>query len=423
MFAGALKAPATLCFIYLYSYQYRSEHNTNNLARRLIFIKYRITLVSKSCHMNQLADVSNHLDLAGIQQLKARAGANPDDKEALKQAAEHFESIFINMMLKSMRKANAVFEEGNPMHSNTTKFFRDMYDQQLATDMANKGSLGLSELIVQQLSNDPEDYKNANTLRNDASFERHQFNPVKAKQTLPDNAVMLEPQAPLSANNHLPMSSVGASETAGIHNFNQAIDEAFKQAGLATVTQTAALSGNGKDNAKEQKASVEFEEPKDFVSHIWQYAKKAAKAIGLNPAVMVAQSALETGWGKHIIQDKNGESSFNLFNVKAHRDWQGEKAAQSTIEFEQGIAVRKVEPFRVYNNFTESFSDFVEFLQGNGRYDQALKQTQDAEQFLQSLQDAGYATDPNYADKILGILQSDNFKSIVSDLTSNSNGN
>ena len=125
---------------------------------------------------------------------------------------------------------------------------------------------------------------------------------------------------------------------------------------------------------------------------------------------------METGWGKHIIKDKNGDSSFNLFNVKAHRDWDGEKAAQSTLEFEQGVAVRKVEPFRVYNNFSEAFDDFVNFLKSNNRYQPALESVKDSEQFLHSLQKAGYATDPSYADKIINILNSDKFQSVVEGL-------
>ena len=334
--------------------------------------------------MDQLANVNNYMDLAGLQQLKTKAKTDPNDNEALKKAAEHFESIFIGMMLKSMRKANEVFEEGNPMHSNTTRFFRDMYDQPLATDMASKGSLGLADIIVQQLNPNSESYTAADLMRNDGEFKRHQFNNSLEQQDTP-------------AHSSLSLSS----------QLKDLVNKPFSEAGML-VSQVQA-SNAGKAN----KAETNFESPEDFVEKIWRYAKKAATEIGLNPAVMVAQSALETGWGKHIIKDKNGESSFNLFNVKAHRDWQGEKAAQSTLEFENGVAVRKVEPFRVYGGFEESFNDLVSFLRSNSRYQGALSTTNNSEQFLHNLQKAGYATDPNYADKIMGILNSDNFKSII----------
>ena len=347
--------------------------------------------------MNNIADLNNYHDLSGLQNLKAQATKDPESKEALKKAAQHFESIFIGMMLKSMRDANAVFEQDNPMHSNTTNFFRDMYDQQLATDMASNGSMGLADLIVQQLSGD-DNHQAASLLRNDAEFKRHNFaQPV---------ASSLEPKQELAANK-VNDSLLGS--------FNQAIDKGFAQMGGDNISQA--------ELPKIKKQPVNFKDPEDFVSSLWNYAKKAASKIGLNPAVMVAQSALETGWGQHIIKDKNGESSFNLFNIKAHRDWDGDKAAKSTLEYEQGVAVKKVEPFRVYNNFTEAFDDFVGFLKSNSRYQPALNSTSDSEQFLQDLQKAGYATDPKYAEKILSILNSDKFKQVVGKVSQLANNN
>jgi len=356
--------------------------------------------------MTKLGDVNNYHDLTGLQNLKAKASMDPQNKEALKKAAEHFESIFIGMMLKSMRSANAVFEQDNPMNSNTTKFFRDMYDQQLATDMASNGSMGLADIIVEQLSGDNDAFKPASVLRNDADMTRQVLANVspanvnsidtKAKNNNPVEFPGLNPMADLS------------SQPSILSSIQQAVEQPLLKAGL-----NISNSSDVEPERQPNKAEVNFESPDDFVGQMWSYAKKAAQEIGLNPTVMIAQSALETGWGKHIIKDKNGDSSFNLFNVKAHRDWQGDKAAQSTIEFEAGVAVRKTEPFRVYNNFTESFSDFVNFLKSNQRYEGALNNTKDSEQFLQDLQKAGYATDPNYANKIIGILNSDTFKKSI----------
>lgn len=359
--------------------------------------------------MNKVADLNNYHDLGGLQQLRAQATKDPEDKEALKKAAQHFESIFIGMMLKSMRDANAVFEQDNPMHSNTTKFFRDMYDQQLATDMANNGSMGLADLIVQQLGGDSNNFKSASVLRNDSGLERQQFDLGPTTSLGPTTGYspekMLEPKQTESL----------------LSSFNQVIDKSFSQIG-AQKPQQPIQSQSLEAEVKDKKPLVNFESPEDFVDSVWNYAKNAASKIGLNPAVMVAQSALETGWGKHIIKDKNGDSSFNLFNIKAHRDWDGEKAAQSTLEFEQGVAVRKVEPFRVYNNFSEAFDDFVGFLKSNSRYQPALSNTSNSEQFLHDIQKAGYATDPKYAEKILGILNSERFKQAVGKVASNNIG-
>ena len=357
--------------------------------------------------MTKLGDVNNYHDLSGLQNLKAKASMDPQNKEALKKAAEHFESIFIGMMLKSMRSANAVFEEGNPMNSNTTKFFRDMYDQQLATDMASNGSMGLADIIVQQLSGDDESFQPASVLRNDADMTRHVFSsPASSIGSKTPEAIISHPNLVELAEFN--QNKITAGQPGLLSGVKQAVEQPLLNAGLTLSTKD--------QKAEEQTANkpqVNFESPGEFIDQMWSYAKTAAKEIGLNPTVMIAQSALETGWGKHIIKDKNGESSFNLFNVKAHRNWSGEKAAQSTIEFEAGVAVRKTEPFRVYNNFTESFSDFVNFLKSNQRYQDALNNTGDSEQFLQDLQKAGYATDPNYANKIIGILNSDTFKESI----------
>lgn len=338
--------------------------------------------------MNQLADLNNYHDLSGLQQLKATASQDPENEKALRQAAEHFESIFIGMMLKSMREANAVFEQDNPMHSNTTRFFRDMYDQQLATDMATNGSIGLADVIVDQLGKSGKQYKDASLLRNDADLTRQNFS-----------------LSPLNLNAETLQTSVQKSNIESV--FNQGIDNALEKVGLDSNT-TESNNNNAVD-----KVAPEFKQPDDFISSMWNYAKQAAAKIGVHPAVMIAQSALETGWGKYIIKDQQGQSSFNLFNIKAHRDWDGDKTSKSTLEFEQGIAVKKVEPFRMYNNFSEAFDDFVHFLKSNGRYESALEKANNSEQFLQELQKAGYATDPNYADKILSILKSDSFKNTL----------
>lgn len=329
--------------------------------------------------MNKIGDINNYHDLTGLQNLKAQAKNAPDStesKEALKKAAQHFESIFIGMMLKSMRDANKAFEEGNPMHSNTTNFFRDMYDQQLATDMSSNGSMGLADIIVQQLSGDTDSFKAASVLRNDATLANLQ-NIKSSTEANPDKLTEIK---------------LGSETVAVEANLNQKAQPQPKQ-------------------------DMSFESPEDFVNKLWDFAKNTAKKIGLNPAVMLAQSALETGWGKHVIKDPQGQSSFNLFNVKAHRDWEGDKAAKSTLEFENGVAVKKVEPFRVYNSVQDSFDDFIEFLNSNGRYQDALNSADNSEQFLQKLQHAGYATDPNYADKIIGILNSDRFKDMINNVT------
>jgi peptidoglycan hydrolase FlgJ len=359
--------------------------------------------------MNKLGDIGNYHDLQGLQQLKVAAKADPEDKQALKMAAQHFESIFIGMMLKSMRKANEVFEEGNPMNSNTTKFFRDMYDQQLSTDMASQGSMGLADIIVEQLAGDSPNYRPADVLRNDGSLEMARENARK---------VFEGKQAELNLTQERTNLAPGTAATINAASSLNVIEQHNAAAQFNAVSGLNVAPVNTKpqtEQATSKSQAISFESPKAFVDTVWQYAKSVAPKIGVNPAVMVAQSALETGWGKHILKDQDGESSFNLFNIKALRDWQGDSAAHSTLEFEDGLPVKKVEPFRVYGSFKESFDDFAQFLKTNSRYERALEKSEEPEQFLHELQKAGYATDPNYADKIMRILNSDTFKSVIGD--------
>ena len=121
--------------------------------------------------------------------------------------------------------------------------------------------------------------------------------------------------------------------------------------------------------------------------------------------MVIAQAALETGWGQKIIKTQSGESSNNLFNIKADKRWNGDKTNKETLEFEQGAMVKKREPFRVYETVGESINDYMNFLSNNDRYKPALEKSNDVEQFLHNLQSAGYATDPKYAEKIMGTLR------------------
>ena len=118
--------------------------------------------------------------------------------------------------------------------------------------------------------------------------------------------------------------------------------------------------------------------------------------------MLLAQAALETGWGRHIV-GAAGASSNNLFNIKASRDWPGDTVRRAVLEYRDGVAVREVATFRAYGSPAESFADYATFLQASPRYARALAKAADGEAYLRELQDAGYATDPRYADKVIGV--------------------
>ena len=147
-----------------------------------------------------------------------------------------------------------------------------------------------------------------------------------------------------------------------------------------------------------------FASPEDFVRRLLPAARATAEELGVDPRVLVAQAALETGWGKAVIQRDDGSSSHNLFGIKADSRWSGDTVHASTLEYEEGVVMRRREPFRAYASFADSFSDYLTFLRENPRYGEVLDRTGDPQGFVEGLQQAGYATDPKYAEKILSIL-------------------
>lgn len=151
------------------------------------------------------------------------------------------------------------------------------------------------------------------------------------------------------------------------------------------------------------------ESPQQFISRLWPHAVRAGDALGVSPEVLIAQSALETGWGKKIIRDHQGNTSHNLFGIKADPDWRGRKISVGSLEYETGVAVRKQAAFRAYDSAADSFDDYANFITSNARYGKALAAGDDPNGYLRGLQDAGYATDPRYAEKILRILSQNSF--------------
>lgn len=285
--------------------------------------------------------VDTYADFHGLAQLKAKAGGGgTSEQEALSEAARQFESIFMKMMLKSMRDT---VPESDLINNDKTRFYQSMYDDQISLDLTKRGNLGLANMIIQQLggTGNLEQEKNGKVL-NDyraialPALQRSKINPTK-----------------------------------------EAINS-----------------------------------PEQFVEKLWEHAKTAAEELGVNPKVLLAQSALETGWGKHVISARNGESSHNLFGIKASHGWQGKSVSVPTVEYDNGIAVKRQAAFRAYDSFEDSFKDYVQFLKQNPRYQQALTKVDSNEGFVKGLQKAGYATDPAYAKKIISILNNDQLSSL-----------
>lgn len=306
-------------------------------------------------------------DLSRLDVLRQKAASGEQSDDALRAAAEQFEALFTQMLFKSMRSANEAFES-DLIDNRTSKFYEQMADEQLSSALSREGSLGLADLIIQQFkglqNSEPMD------VGNNSASER-----IRLQPTMPPAPNMTEDEAaeqmlpPLSDDTVIPSPHMLAQQ----------------------------------NSAPTVESSKPFETPDEFVSRLTPYAKKAARALGTDPAILIAQAALETGWGKKVIANARG-SSHNLFNIKADPRWEGNKVATQTLEFHDDIPVQEMASFRAYPSYEDSFADYVSFLNRNPRYATALQQTAEPEQFIRGLHQAGYATDPQYADKVLSVF-------------------
>ena len=313
--------------------------------------------------MDKLSNASHFLDIGGLDSLRAKA--QKDDKAALKEVAQQFEGIFVQMLMKSMRDANAVFESDSPMNSQYTKFYEQMHDQQMSVNLSDKGMLGLADLMVQQLS-------------------------PQTSQLTPASVLRGGMESPVAQSAPKPLAINGASSA------NKPMPLILDEVMSGKVLPSQAPTGV---------ANQGFESREAFVKAVYPHAEQAAKALGTRPEVLIAQSALETGWGQKMVRRADGQPSNNLFNIKADRRWEGDRAGVSTLEFEHGVAVKQRADFRVYQDIKQSFDDFVSFISEGARYQEAMEKAANPAAFIRGLQDAGYATDPDYADKVIKVMQ------------------
>jgi flagellar protein FlgJ len=371
--------------------------------------------------MEKLSASSNFLDLGGLDSLRVQA--QKDEKGALKEAAKQFEGIFIQMLMKSMRDANAAFKSDNPMNSETTAFFEQMRDQQMSVDLSNKGMLGLAEMMVQQLDPDDSPITPASVLRGNSDYK---VNPsmfvAPATELDKDTLDIIAPKDQIAASHSVitnsdtahsvidsaesmrPMSAqltnvLDGEQLNSVLRGEQLASQAVQVGKVLPQTDFAVPKPKGV-------AVSEFTSPQHFISVLYPHAEKAAKTLGTSAEVLIAQSALETGWGQKVVRRNDGTMSHNLFNIKADKRWQGEKTSVNTLEFEKGIPVQQKADFRMYDDLEQSFSDFVSFIGQGDRYEDARKVASEPTQFIRALQKAGYATDPQYANKVINVMKS-----------------
>lgn len=318
---------------------------------------------------NDLGFVQEISNLDKIRQ-KAVHSKDGNDKEALTAAARQFEAIFTSMLFKSMRDSNSNFKS-DLLSSQNEDFFRQMLDEQRASELSASGSLGLADMIVKQLS----------AGRGET--------PEQTGQGLSQDEFDSAMQRVMAYHREQQTGVQAGGEPQEVR-----LPEA-RQSEMARHTENPMRLA---DSAQ----SVSFKTPESFVASLKPYAEKAAQALGVDSSLLIAQAALETGWGQKVVKNARG-SSHNLFNIKADRSWAENKVATQTLEYHDNTPVMEKAAFRSYRNYQDSFDDYVRFLQQNPRYSMALRNNGSDEAFIRSVHHAGYATDPHYADKVLRV--------------------
>ncbi|PLZ00665.1 flagellar assembly peptidoglycan hydrolase FlgJ [Burkholderia sp. WAC0059] len=304
--------------------------------------------------INAGMDMSNRfaLDVQGFDSMRMAAKASPD--QGVKMAARQFDTVFLNMMLKSMREATP---DDGPLDSHDGDSFTSMLDQQLAQTLSSKG-IGVANAMIKQLT------LNMGGKTGGAGGSSGSLAMLNALGRAYGNA---------SANGALG----GGGEGYG-----------------ANSELVPPLHGNG--------ASPKVDA---FVNKLAQSARQASAATGIPARFIIGQAALESGWGKSEIRQANGATSHNVFGIKATKDWTGKTVSTVTTEYVNGQPRHVVERFRAYDSYEDAMTDYANMLKGNPRYAEVLNSSHSPEGFAQGMQRAGYATDPHYARKLMSIMQ------------------
>jgi flagellar protein FlgJ len=287
------------------------------------------------------------LDVQGFDGLRAKAAASP--QQGVQMAAKQFDATFITMMLKSMRDATP---QDGPLDSRDGAQFTSMMDEQMAQQMSNKG-IGVADAMLKQLMN----------------------------------------------NSGMQTGEAGEGNSAALNALAKAYGNAQANGSLASgvgysrnSALTPPLRGDGTTNVDA------------FVDKLAASAQAASETTGVPARFIIGQAALESGWGKREILKANGETSHNVFGIKATKDWTGKTVSTVTTEYRNGRPERVVEKFRSYDSYDEAMADYAQMLKDNPRYAQVLNGSHDAAGFAVGMQRAGYATDPHYAKKLMSIM-------------------
>ena len=290
------------------------------------------------------ANLSGKLALDANNLDRLKRAAHDNSPAALKATASQFEALFVNMMLKSMRDATP---QDGPFDNEQSRTFTAMLDQQLSQNIAARG-IGLAEVMARQLS----------------------------KTAGIDQAALQLPAAPRAET----LPSRSSASPLGI--------------AAAAVEHAAVKIARGVSDTVQA-----------FRNTMAQHAESASRSSGIPASFMMGQAALESGWGRRQINGSDGTPSYNLFGIKANAAWKGKTVETVTTEYIDGKPQKRVEKFRAYDSYAESFQDFARLISNSPRYEKVMANLDDVQGYAGAIQNAGYATDPAYADKLVSVVR------------------
>ncbi|GAB1578998.1 flagellar assembly peptidoglycan hydrolase FlgJ [Bordetella petrii] len=292
-------------------------------------------------------------DLGRLADIRRGVAADPRDGAARQQVATQVEALFLQMMLKRMREAGP---KSGLFDSEQTQMLRAMADEQLALQLATPG-VGLAQALLRQ-------------MRQEGGTDA----------ALDGGAAPAEALAPAAGQPGAPQepSRQVAALLEVLH------DSRARDRGLAAA-------GGAPPHVI------------DFVARMAGPARDAARQSGLPARLILGQAALESGWGRRELKFEDGSTSYNLFGIKAGASWNGKVVEVLTTEYQDGVARKVVQPFRAYGSYKESFADYARLIGGSPRY-AAVTEARDEIEAARRIQDAGYATDPAYAEKLIAVM-------------------
>lgn len=337
----------------------------------------------------------NALDPNSLGELQRLARSEGRSNEALRAASKQFEALFMQMMLKSMRDATP---QNSLLDSDQTRMYQSLLDQQMALNLSQGRGTGLADTLFRQLGGKDEGAAGTDALAAPAQAGQ---TGQGGKDGFPLAGVLRGAAISAAARRAVPVQARAEAAAPAASGDARAAGGGVLEAGFREAIQRVRqLGGAVSDKVR------------GFVAEVWPHAVEASKRTGIPPAFMVAQAALETGWGEKQLRHADGSPSHNLFNIKAGSAWRGRTVDREVTEYADGRPYAEAARFRSYSSYAESFRDYASLMARSPRYAGVLGQT-DAAGFARSLQDAGYATDPQYADKLTRIIGGSTLRSAL----------